>query len=235
MISFVFCFHSARTSNLEQTLRLLFKRETNIGEVILVCNDETERNFPGCKLHNMRMDTYRKTTMCNFGVAESKFETIALLDSDRVLPNNYFSSIKIHPGQFVSCDHLANMSQEYSDEEIEGEISKLMFEVEIKSRKAEIRRKNLFSGNTMFLKSDYLNSGGMDESFVGYGFADNDMTMNIISKGYEPVWRDEVEIHLWHEKNIFMGGQKLVFPEFKYISTRNMNKFLSKWNPPLMN
>lgn len=234
MISFVFCFHSERINNLEQTLRLLFKRETNIGEVILVCNDETERDFPGCRLHNMRMDAYRKTIMCNFGVAEARFETIALLDSDRVLPKNYFSSINAQPGQFISCDNLANMSQEYSDEEIEGEISNLMFEMEIKSRKAEIRKKNIFSGNTVFLKNDYLNSGGMDESFVGYGFADNDMTMNIISKGYEPVWRNEIEIHLWHEKNIFMNGQKLIFPEYKYISESNMNKFLSKWTVPLI-
>ena len=59
-------------------------------------------------------------------------------------------------------------------------------------------KKNLFSGNTIFYKQDYLDCGGMDESFVGYGFADNDMNLNVISKGYKAVWLNDLEIHLNH-------------------------------------
>lgn len=227
MISFVFYFHSQRIKNLEQTLRFLFNRESRIGEVILICNDYTEQVFPGCTVYNMRMNTYKKPSMCNLGVSKAKFDLVALMDSDRILPEGYFSSLSPKPGEFVACDRLANLSVEYSDEEIES--GRVEYYMEIKSRKAKAMKKNLFSGNTVFYKQDYLDAGGMDESFVGYGFADNDMTMNIISKGYKPIWKDDIEMHLRHERSILFEGKKMYFMEYEPILRENMKLFMRKW------
>lgn len=208
---------------------MLFKRERCVGEVILVCNDRTEERFDGCRLYNMELENYEKPKMCNFGVKMAKGEVVALLDSDRILPNGYFGKIeqKIKRGLFFSCDRLLQLLRPHSDEEIES--GGLEYELDMKSRGWEIRKKNLFSGNTTFLKKDYLSVGGMDERFVGYGFADNDMTCNVMNNGMEVVWVEGDEIHLHHEKETMEGGEIVGFDRYKHTSQRNLNRFLRKW------
>lgn len=229
MISFVIYFHSRRTDNLRQMLRLLFSREKSEKEVVLVCNDETKEEFPGCKVLNMNLSEYRKPKMCNAGVQEAKGEIVALLDSDRILPTSYFgtNSAIIKRGEFVSCEKILKLSRPHTDEEIENEI--LDFEEDFRSKTWEIRKKNLFSGNTLFYKNDYMLSGGMDESFVGYGFADNDMTRNVVSKGFKAVWRKEEEIHLYHPQKVMEKGKIVGFDEYRKTSQKNLCRFLRKW------
>lgn len=229
MISFVFYFHSSRINNLKQTLRLLLKREKSVGEVILVCNDRTEESFEGCDLHNMEMEEYNKPKMCNFGVSKASEDLIVLLDSDRILPSGYFDklNLELKRGQFASCKKMLNIKSECSDEQIESE--DFEFAEEERSMTWEIRRKNLFSGNTAFFKRDYLDVGGMDESFVGYGFADNDMTLNVMSKGMTPIWSDSPEYHLYHEKLVMEHGKLVDFVQYRKTSQLNLNRFLKKW------
>ncbi len=69
----------------------------------------------------------------------------------------------------------------------------------------------------------------MDESFVGYGFADTDMTMNITSKGYQPSWSDETELHLYHAKNVSWAGGMHGGEERTRMAEENMCRFLKKW------
>ena len=38
---------------------------------------------------------YNKPKMCNLGVEEAQYENIVILDSDRILPPNYFNSQKL--------------------------------------------------------------------------------------------------------------------------------------------
>jgi hypothetical protein len=232
MISFVFYFSSRRIDNLRQTLRFLSRNENlEKNEVVLVCNDSVKEEFylPDYKLYNLNLDTYNKPKLCNFGVSQSKNEIIALLDSDRIMPYNYFENISknIRKKQFVSNLILHKLDNEYNDEEIENK--SFRYGIEIKSKKCEIRKKNLFSGNTIFYKKDYLSSGGMDESFEGYGFADNDMTYNIMSKGYNIHWNNEVEIHLYHPIEFLYKGKILSGEEFKKISRSNLEKLKNKW------
>lgn len=232
MISFVFYFGSSRIDNLKQTLRFLSKNEDlNNKEVILVCNDFVEDNFylPNYKLFNLNLDTYNKPKLCNFGVYNSNYKLVALLDSDRILPFRYFNKISkiIRKKQFVSSLILHKLDKFYSDEEIENK--KFSYSIEIKSKKCEIRKKNLFSGNTFFFKEDYIAAGGMDESFEGYGFADNDMTYNIMHKGYSVSWNTETEIHLHHPAEFLYKGKLLSGEEFRKISSSNLEKFKNKW------
>lgn len=208
---------------------MLFKREECISEVILICNDETAEKFEGCRLYNMNLRNYEKPKMCNFGVSKASGEIVALLDSDRVLPEGYFSKVgrMIEPGLMFSCERLLNLSSPRSDDEIES--GDYEYSEEWKSREWEVRRKNLFSGNTTFLRRDYISAGGMDERFVGYGFADNDMTYNVMNRGVETVWIEDPELHLYHEKETMEENKILGFEEYRRTSQRNLNRFLRKW------
>ena len=233
MISFVFYFSSKRLENLEQTLRFLKDRENlERDEVVLVCNDNIDKKFsiPNYKIINLNLQSYCKPKMCNLGVAEASNNIVALLDSDRILPKKYFenNAKKIRPKQFLSTTKLYKLIKDYKDEEIQSNDFKY-FE-DIKSKTGQFLRKNLFSGNTLFYKKDYLNSGGMDESFVGYGYADNDMSINIMHKGYATVWRSDVELHLHHNIE-FLYENKIIKNEyeFKGISRGNLNKLIEKW------
>lgn len=229
MISFIYYFHSKRLENLKQTLRMLFKREKIIGEVILVCNDFTKESFENCKLYNMNLSSYEKPKMCNFGVSKASNDIVAILDSDRILPKGYFEEVckKIKPGLFFSCDKIFNLEDYYTDQQIES--GRFTYSLELKSRKWDLFKKNLFAGNTTFMKKDYISVGGMDESFKGYGFADNDMTYNVFNKGMKAFWMDAFEIHLYHKKEVMKENKMLEWKEYKKISEANMQKFLKKW------
>lgn len=208
---------------------MLFSREKCIGEVILVCNDRTEEKFEGCVLYNMNLTNYEKPKMCNFGVSKTSGDIVALMDSDRILPKGYFGKVeeKMNNGLFFSCDRLLTLTRPHSDKEIES--NSLDCFLEFKSRGWELWRKNLFAGNTVFKRNDYLSVGGMDERFVGYGFADNDMTRNVMSKGMRSVWMNEEEIHLYHEKETMESSEIVGREKYNKTSDRNMKRFIRKW------
>jgi GT2 family glycosyltransferase len=229
VISFVLYFHSSRTDNLRQTLRVLFSRERSEKEVILVCNDRTEETFEGCRLFNLESKDYRKTAMCNLGVRESRGEVVALMDSDRILPLGYFGSTAagLRRGEFVSCTRMLRIRNPVSDEQIERE--EFEYDEEFRSKGWCLWRRNLFSGNTMFYRSDYLDAGGMDESFVGYGFADNDMTRKVVSMGFRSRWVGATELHLYHAKEALEEGNLVGEKERTQKARDNMCKFLKKW------
>jgi predicted glycosyltransferase involved in capsule biosynthesis len=233
MISFVFYFSSKRLENLEQTLRFLDKNEDlKNKEVILVCNDSINKDFkiPNYKIFNLNLDSYMKPKMCNFGVDKSTCDIVALLDSDRILPNRYFekNAKELNKKEFVSTLVLHKLLENYSDNDIE--LNNYKYVEEIKSKRFKFFKKNLFSGNTLFHKRDYLDSGGMDESFVGYGFADNDMTINVMSKRYTVRWKDDIELHLNHPMG-FLYKKKSIEDtlEFKKISRSNLDRLKNKW------
>lgn len=229
MVSFVIYFHSTRVENLRQTLRFLFSRERFEKEVVLVCNDSCGERFVGCRVINLGLSDYQKPTMCNLGVREAKFDIVALLDSDRVLPDGYFAknSRRLRRGEFMTCSRIVNLLDPRTDSQIFAEDYE--FDEEFRSRTWELWRKNLFSGNTMFYKSDYLEAGGMDESFVGYGFADNDMTKNVLNRGFKGRWNDDTEVHLYHPKEAMESGRIVGVDRRRQITNQNMCKFLRKW------
>lgn len=82
-------------------------------------------------------------------------------------------------------------------------------------------------------RKDYLAVGGMDESFVSYGFADNDMVENCLSKGLKFIFRDELEIHLYHESFVMIDGERVPRSRFRAYTLLNGLKFCRKWKKPL--
>lgn len=231
MVSFVIYFHSSRIENLKQTLRLLAVNEPCLAsaEVLLICQDRCQLECPFEDTHqiNLEWDSYQKPRMCNLGVSIAKHPKIVLLDSDRVLPDSYFTrqSESLAEGTFVSTRPLYSLCKPYSDEEIlTGEVEKIG---DFRSPENALLSKNLFAGNTLFFKADYEKCGGMDESFVGYGHADTDMTRNVLSHDMEQVLLEEDELHLFHAKTVSWNGE--IVHDFQIMTAINAAKYLLKW------
>lgn len=238
MISFIIYFHSTRLDNLRQTLRFLEKREPELlgGELVLICQDAcslVEHRFRDYRHLNLKEQSYRKPFMCNLGVREAKHEKIVILDSDRILPEEYFTANiqNMSKGQVITTTNLYWLPKPYTDKQIEKEdIEKIP---DFRSINIESGKKNLFAGNTIMFKENYLASGGMDEAFTGYGYADNDMTRNMIRMGYDIVYHDLDELHLWHPRTVSWNGSQIDRRLFRIQSATNALRYNKKWGLPL--
>lgn len=229
-ISFVFYFHSSRAKILEQTLRILNKRENlSESEILLVCQDNYTEKILNYNVLSMNIYNYDKSKMCNFGVDRSSNEIVALLDSDRILPFGYFEYVfnNIKKNQFFSTWNMIKLKSYCNDEDIEAE--NFLYKNDFKCKINSPCEKNLFAGNTVFFKESYLSLGGMDENYKGYGYVDTDMTDKVIScADLETVWLDFKEIHLFHENDFSWNGKKIPF--LIEVSTAcNGLRYFKKW------
>lgn len=227
-------FHSSRLDQLSQTVRFLERREPDLlaGELVLVCQDTCARintRFESYQHHDLRMSTYHKSYMCNFGVKIATHNCVAILDSDRILPHGYFTRNMNGLGsrQVVSTIPLYKLRQSYSDEQLEA--GSLDIEPDFRSPTNEAWRKNLFCGNTLMRRDDYLSIGGMDENFVGYGFADHDMTRTVMSANFDIRYLQETELHLYHPQEIVWLGGHLDQSVFRIVSAINAIRYYTKW------
>lgn len=225
-LSIIIPFSEKRIENLKQTIRFLLKDEiTKKSELILVCQTYFEKintsGFISIEHINLESDVYCRSKMCNLGVEKSKAKKIALLDSDRVLPKEYFSHVcsTINLNQCITTKNLWQISHPVSDLDIENE--KYDAFPDQRSLKNEMHKKGSFSGNTVLFKNLYVSVGGMDESFLGYGYQDIDFSRTMINNGVEMVFLEEKEIHLYHTKN---------FTEAKKSTIENGIKYCEKWN-----
>lgn len=230
MLSFVIYFHSCRIDNLRQTLRFLEKREPKLhgSEIVLICQDVCgffESPHFRIRQTNLNLRSYHKPLMCNLGVSQATGNIIVLLDSDRVLPKNYFhdAALTLKRNQIVAPHCLYQLGRPYTDEEIEAGPEKTP---DFRSEVNESRFKNAFAGNTMMWRDEYW---GMDESFIGYGYADSDMTRDATVRGFELLYPEVEELHLWHEKQIEWRGKMLGYPAFEKVAVVNAVKYAEKW------
>lgn len=228
LVSFVFYYHSTRTDNLGQTLRLLARREPDIlphSELVLVCQDRgdtPDHSFPAVKHINLGREAYNKPLMNNLGVREASGDVIVLLDSDRVLPHGYFTRqvCSVQPRQCISTTELWKLKRPATDAEIDA--LSVPREPDYRTKTNEMHTKNMFSGNTVMRKADYLAAGGMDESFEGYGYNDTDFTQTMTKHGAVFVWTADLELHLHHPPGL--QGRAMI-----ESNVRNGIRYCNKW------
>lgn len=229
MISFVFYTHSVRLPNLKQTLYSLSQREPFYKDCqkIVVFQDKLIQ-IDDCECYCLELDTYKKPMMCNFGVTKASFPIVALLDSDRILPHHYFieNSKILKNDEMITVKTIVKLNQDVPWD-FKGYQSFSHYK-ELRSETNEFRQKNLFSGNTLFYKDKYFEIGGMDEDYIGYGFADNDMTQNALSKGCKQIFRNLEEIHLFHEQSVSYRDHFM--SDFQILSAINLMKYCLKWD-----
>ena len=137
---------------------------------------------------------------------------------------------QLEEGIQITTKNMIKFSRALTDEEIATGQWKLpwnqnaSYKEEHRSDTNEVGRRNMWSGNTAFMKSDFEKAGRMDESYKGYGWADSDMTYAMETAGVKSVYRDELEFHLWHPSATYgEGDQKKMFID-------NGVRFCKKWD-----
>lgn len=232
--SFIIGFHSARMDNLTQTLYFLDKYHLETiqeCELVLICQDKCEEiikeNWKSQQQFNMEAECMQLPIVTNFGINQSQSEKIIVLESDRILPKGYFSSViaQLKNGVQITTKNMIKFAKPFTNEEIDSKEWKTTqdFNHEHRSENNEIGLRNMWSGNTAFMKSDFMNAGKMDESYKGYGWADSDMTYTMEKIGVQSIYRDELELHLWHPSATYGDGDQ------KQMFIDNGLRFCKKW------
>jgi hypothetical protein len=166
--------------------------------------------------------------MINQGVLQSTWDILVLLDGDRILPYKYFENRirNIKPRDVITPLLTRRLVIDVEDWQIEN--GDYPYFEDPRSQSNEFLRKNLFSGNTIMHRKDFMSCGGMDESFEGYGFNDHDMTTTALKFGCHSIFTDDVELHLHHPKNINWDNESL--EHTRIMSAINFNRYAKKWN-----
>ena len=230
--SFVIIFHTARMDNLLQTLRALGRDHRDVisnSQLVLVCQDycdEINNHFGDYAHYNLEVECMQLPHLTNFGVERAKASKIIILESDRLLPAGYFKAVldQLKDGIQITTRNMLKLTRPATDEEI---INRTFdFKDEHRSDTAAIGMRNMWSGNTAITKADYMRVGKMDEEYHGYVWADTDMCRNTTAHGIESVFRDEIELHLWHPPATYGEGDQ------KWMFLKNGLRFCQKWNEP---
>lgn len=233
LASFIIGFHTKRLDNLQQTLRFLEKDHLETisqCELILVCQDHMESFSSKFKKHqhvNLNLPHMQLPFVTNLGVSYSECSKLIILESDRILPANYFASVidQLKEGIQITTKNMLKLTKPATDENITSNVFES--KEEHRSKSNQIGMRNVWSGNTALMREDFEKAGKMDLNYHGYGWADSDMTWAMESIGVQSIFRDELELHLWHEPMTYgSGDQKKMFID-------NGLRFCKKWNQPL--
>lgn len=231
--SFIIPFPIERIDNVTQTLRFLSHHHKELiqeSEVLLMCQNRSgylESNFKETQVHSMKLPCMQKGKLLNEGARLAKSEVLVFLDSDRILPKGYFAEVigGLKKNSAVSTTNMRRLTRPASDEEIL--IDNYDFEPENRSIENKILMRNFFSGNIVMYKEDYLRVGGMDEFYIGYGFEDHDMTNILINQHINLIWRNDLELHLYHERLTYGEGHQ------KKMFLYNGVRYCKKWQIPI--
>lgn len=242
--SFVIGFHTARIDNLLQTLRFLTKDHQEVvadSHLSMVCQDTIEILDPSLvnSLDNLR-DYFHKSVLLNLNLPYMQLpfvtnkamhmtetDKVIILESDRILPKGYFAAVieQLDEGKQITCCNMKKLTKPASDEEIET--GSFEYRDESRDINNQIGVRNMWSGNTAIWKTDYYKAGQMDETYLGYGWADSDMTNRMERIGIQSIYRDEIEFHLWHPSATYGEGDQ------KQMFINNGLHFCRTWNIPL--
>ena len=236
--TFVIGFHSSRTDNLLQVMHFLTKDHFDLiknCQIVTVCQDYLDfdkktklknltKNFSLINHIDLELSEMMLPLVTNTGISHAISDKVLLLESDRILPSGYFQSVvdQIKPKIMITCKNMKKLKKEFSNEDIES--NKFDYKDEQRSELNKIGIKNMWSGNTAFWREDFYECGKMDENYVGYGWADSDMTNQMLKIGVQQIFTNDIELHLWHPNQTFgKKNQKKLFID-------NGVRFYKKWN-----
>jgi hypothetical protein len=230
--------------NLLQTLHFLTENHIEVvreSQLVTICQDSCmsshpslgeqfwslTRPFKGTSHRNLNLPYMQLPYVTNLAVGMCVSDKIIVLESDRILPKGYFAEVvpAIEPGVQITTKLILKLKAPATNDEISQE--KFEYFEDRRSQKNEIGCRNMWSGNTAFHKTDFYACGEMDTAYKGYGWADSDMTNRMEQHGVQSMFRDEVELHLWHPPTSYgTGDQKQMFID-------NGLRFCKVWNTTL--
>lgn len=213
MFSLVILYSTDRRRQLEQSLTLWQDvRGFSSCEKILCVDGETDWHPPGFRVLSIRRPGpyYCWADALNAGVSEAKHPFVFYFDSDRVVPVEFFElgmAVLEQENAFVFAESLYSLA---SDATID-ELRQLRDDPSVpiyRQRLIEDHRvldpeslgyKNPLAGGVGFRQLTFLDHGGFDRRFVGWGYPDYDFFMNVYrAKRAKFCPLDVAELHLHH-------------------------------------
>jgi hypothetical protein len=138
-------------------------------------------------------------------------EAFLCLDCDRIVPNDYIPSLlpQIKAKTVIYSEQLFKVKRPASARRLKiirdnhKQFNKFLEpEFRLDGPVADFG-KSPFSGNFCMLKEDYLESGGYDPLFSGYGFSDTDYYRTCHEQGFDFIkLKGSIELHQFHGYDI---------------------------------
>lgn len=169
----------------------------------------------------------------SIAVTAMKYDIFWYLESDRIVSNNYLELVLsqfeektiYYPKNLYSLAEDVNIVQLKRLREYQKPKNLLIEDQRETIPKMEFKR-NPISGNVLMGKKSYLESGGMDEKFYGWGFFDWDYFKTTYDLGFKFVQIDSIELH---QKHAYAANKH----NFNNINLCNAFIYANKWNFPL--
>ncbi len=184
--------------------------------------------------------------MWQAGVDSARHEPVLYLDSDRLLPKDYISTVmsNVADDRFLFCSTHYMLRRELSLSlckellvQLDFDPSILLKEEYLGALEYEQRYqnpihgpgKNVMSGNTAFTRKTFLKLGGVDGFYCGHGaFADTDFHLQASVAGCEFVDLMRPELHCGHSKNDWKGTP-LTEGTLRRMGLDNFIYYCCKW------
>jgi len=144
-------------------------------------------------LHTKFVD---RTKSLNFLVKQSKGDVICVVDVDVMKSPEYLEEVNLK----ISKNNFLIQYVKYLDQRNTFYFIKNQFDFEIISEKVkEQQTKTGGKSQISIFKNIFLEIGGFDERFFGWGYEDSDLFFRLSLKSLIPIEISALGIHLWHE------------------------------------
>lgn len=241
MFTLLILFSNERIEYLKNSIELF--KETNgyeCCEKILIVDGKLNHNIDEFLIEEVHRKNkyFCWADSINRGVDLASNDIIFYFDCDRIVPVNYFQEaikvlknknvfvyaemlykIKRHMNCFELRKCRENLNLYHNDLSEDFRISDPLF----------LSRKNPFSGGVGFYKKKYVEMGGFDESFKGWGYPDYDFFMRVTKEDKNLLFPlNLIELHQYHcyEKSQYEVCLHNIWNANKYIKKFNLDEYL---------
>jgi len=233
--SIVILYSHDRKTQLQNSLECLSEcKYYNNAEKIIISDGKS--NFTNSEWNIFEFlrskEFYCWADTLNFGVSTAKNKIIIYMDSDRILPKNFFELCfdKIENNSFIYPKNLYKIKKHCSFEELKTirdnfDNYKNLLEADHRHNNPykQVSGTNPFSGCVCFYRDDFINHGGFDDEFIGWGYPDSDFFMKTTKHGCKFISLDINELHQKHDRNVLEY-------EFELHNIFNLKKYCDKWS-----
>lgn len=232
MISIFIIYSPDRKEILEKTISCLqeVKGYSNAQKILIV--DGKSNIFPdNWEIYEIEKKEYfHWKTAWDTAISVMKYDLFWYLESDRIVSKNYLElaldqfeeNTIFYPKNLYSLTEDVSLQRLKRLRDYQKPSKLLIVDKRETVPKVEFKR-NPISGNVLMSKQSYLNSGGMDERFYGWGFFDWDYFKTTYDLGYKFIQIESIELH---QKHTYAANKYI----FNNINLCNALIYANKWN-----
>ena len=178
----------------------LFRYKLMFPEAEIIISEDKQSNL------SKDWEGFNKSRFINFGVKNATRNNLLITDIDVVL-----SKKTIEEGTRVAKDHslvmpvfnLYRLTESTTMDILSKPPNINMPKIDLSKQSKLIREGTYPCGFHIITKEHYIQSGGYDERFVGWGREDNAFQRVVMTMVDKPYMRLDADVyHLWHPRNL---------------------------------